>query len=389
MTTAASARRDAIQRRVEGIVGIPATDGNRIEALRNGVEIFPAMLAAIEAAQHTIEFLTFVYWKGEIAERMAEALAERARAGARVRVLLDGIGAQPMRRSLVRTMQDAGCDVRWFRPPQTWKLWQIAHRTHRKILVVHRRLGFTGGVGIAEEWMGDARKPSEWRDTHFRIEGPAVDGLRAAFHDNWMETRREWLQGELEVWPHDTTGSSRLIVVRSTAGVGWTQMAMLLDALIASATQRIRIAAAYFSPDLAWVAEFGRAVERGVQAQVMIPGPHTDKRVSEIAAGPEIETLLRQGVEIHRFQPTMLHAKVILIDGVAACIGSPNLNQRSIAKDDELAVVAFDSDLVEILERHFEEDLERSIPMEPGDHARRGPIRRLLEAVTRPVGDHV
>jgi cardiolipin synthase len=389
VTTPISARRDAIQRRVEGIVGIPATDGNRIAPLRNGVEIFPAMLAAIEAAEHTIEFLTFVYWEGEIAERMAEALAERARAGVRVRVLLDGFGARPIRRVLVRTMQGAGCDVRWFRPIQTWKLWQITHRTHRKILVVDRRLGFTGGVGIAEEWTGDARNPSEWRDTHFRIEGPAVDGLRAAFYDNWMENQREGLQRELEVWPHDTTGPSRLIVVRSSAGIGWTQMAMLLDVLIASATERIRIATAYFAPDDGWLAAFGRAIERGAQVQVMIPGPYNDKRVSEIAGGPEIETLLRLGVEIHRFQPTMLHAKVILIDGVAACIGSPNFNQRSIAKDDELAVVAFDPDLVEVLDRHYQEDLERSIGMELGSYAKRGLLRRCLEAVVRPVRDHV
>jgi cardiolipin synthase len=294
-----------------------------------------------------------------------------------------------MRRSLIRTMRRAGCDVRWFRPPQTWKVWQITHRTHRKILIVDRRLGFTGGVGIAKEWTGDARNPSEWRDTHFQIEGPAVDGLRAAFYDNWMETQREGLQRSLEVWPHDTSGPARLLVVRSTAGVGWTQMAMLLDALIASATWRIRIATAYFSPDDAWVAAFRRAVERGVQVQVLIPGPHNDKRVSEIAGGPEIETLLRCGVEIHRFQPAMLHAKVILIDGVAACIGSPNFNQRSIAKDDELAVVAFDPALVELLDRHYEDDLTHASGMELGDYARRGPLRRLLEAVVRPVRDHV
>ena len=180
-----------VRRTLEGVLGVPATEGNRITVLRNGDEIFPAMLEAITSATVTIDLLTVVYWKGEIGTRFARALSNRARAGVRVRVLLDGWGAHPIDRDLVREMQQCGVRVQWFRPLRRFRPTEVGHRTHRKVLIVDESIGFTGGVGISDLWLGDARNPDEWRDTHFRVEGPAVDGLRAAFLDNWVESDSE------------------------------------------------------------------------------------------------------------------------------------------------------------------------------------------------------
>ena len=176
------------RRALEGVIGVPASEGNRIDVLRNGDEIFPAMLKAIEEAEHTVDFLTFVYWSGSIGTKFADGLSARAKSGVRVRVVLDALGAHPIDKALISEMEDSGVLVRWFRPLHRFRPTQVNHRTHRKVMITDESIGFTGGVGIADVWLGDARHSSEWRDTHFRLEGPAVDGLRSAFLDNWVET---------------------------------------------------------------------------------------------------------------------------------------------------------------------------------------------------------
>lgn len=370
---------------LESVVGVPFTDGNRIEVYRNGVEIFPPMLEAIRAAQSTIEFLTFIYWEGKIAREFAEALAERARAKVRVRVLLDSVGAMPMAREVVETMEAAGVEVRWFRPLAQWRIWKHDNRTHRKVLVVDGRVGFTGGVGIAEEWEGDACTPSEWRDTHFRVEGPAVHGLRGAFWGNWMEVE-QIVAGALEhVQDLSPIGDVAVQAVRSTASIGWSDVALLLDALAALARRRLRIATGYFAPDPDTAARLRRVATRGVAVDVMIPGPHTDKRVSELATANEYAPLVEAGVRIWRYQPTMMHTKLILVDDHLACIGSANFNQRSMRQDDEIVLVVIDRGLSEILNGHFEEDLANCVPLDLDEWKRRGLLRRIREKATRLI----
>lgn len=378
-----------LRTRLEGLLGIPFTNGNAITALRNGCRIFPAMLESIDAARSTVELLTFVYWTGEIAERMADALAKKAREGVEVRLLLDALGARPMRHDLLERMRTAGVDIRWFRPFSTWKVWQANHRTHRKILVVDGRVGFTGGVGIAEEWEGDARDPSEWRDTHFRVEGPAVHGLRGAFFGNWAETGRSAMQQNVFIEPQPQVGDVAVQVVRSTACVGWSDIATLLDGIIALAKRRLRIATAYLAPDEYWLEIFQRAIDRGVEVEILIPGPYNDKRVSELAGAEQIGSLLEMGVRMWRFQPTMLHSKILTLDGVAACVGSANFNQRSIAKDDEVAMFVLDGELTATLDAHFEQDLERSEPTTLEDFRSRGFLRRLRETAAKPLRPNV
>jgi cardiolipin synthase len=375
--------------RLEGVLGLPFTDGNRVTPLRNGDEIFPAMLEAIRAAESTVEMVTFVYWTGEIAETFARTLADRARAGLDVRVVLDSFGAHSMSRALVDGMEEAGVKITWFRPLGNWKLWTAGHRTHRKVLVVDQRIGFAGGVGIAEEWEGNARDPSEWRDTHFRIEGPAVLGLRAAFFSNWAETDRSAIRQVVDSEPLPKIGEAAVQVVRGTASFGWSDIATVLDGLLALAERRIRIQTAYLAPADPWVEAFREATRRGVEVEIMIPGPHTDKRVSELAGADEIGALIDAGVSLLRYQPTMLHTKVVLVDDEIACIGSANFNQRSLLKDDELALVVIDPGLAATLAEHWAEDFAQCERTTAKSFRARGPIRRLRELVARPVRSNV
>ena len=369
------------RRALEGLLGVPATEGNRIDVLRNGCQIFPAMLEAIEEAESTIDFLTFVYWTGEVADRFARALAERAATGVRVRVLLDGVGARLMDRGLIHEMEEAGAHVEWFRKPNALRPWEVNHRTHRKVLICDEDIAFTGGVGIAEEWDGDARDESEWRDTHFRIRGPAVDGLRAAFLHNWVETERQPIFDEHDRFPEQPElGSTCVQVIRGAAEVGWSDVAMLVRALIDLSTERLWLTTAYFAPDHVVSDKLCAAAARGVDVRVLLPGPHADKRFVQLAAEAEYASLLEAGVRIWNYQPTMLHAKVLTVDSVVSSIGSANLNSRSMSLDEELNVVAFDPDLTAILESHFEEDLERSVPIEPDRWEKRGIVQRAKEA---------
>ena len=199
------------RRTLEGVVGIPATEGNRVTVLHNGCEIFPAMLDAIRGAEQTIDFLTFVYWKDEIGTEMADALCHRAKAGVRVRVLLDAWGSRPIENHLIDDMIEAGVQLRWLRPLSRVRLGEVNHRTHRKVLVVDESVAFTGGVGISDLWHGDARNEHEWRDTHFGVEGPAVDGLRAAFLDNWVESDPTIFNVEFDRFPRQLTPGQSVI----------------------------------------------------------------------------------------------------------------------------------------------------------------------------------
>jgi len=289
-------RIDDIRRKLEGVLGVPATEGNQVDVLRNGDEIFPSMLEAISEARHAIDLLTFVYWRGEIGTSFAETLSERARSGVRVRVLLDAWGARPIDRGLIDMMQDAGVRVRWFRPLHRLQPTKMNHRTHRKVVIVDEEIGFTGGVGIADEWRGDARNQDEWRDTHFRVRGPAVDGLRAAFLDNWLETETELYDPAIDRFPQQPKpGEAVIQCVRGASEAGWSDMSTLLLALLQLAEERVRITTAYFVPGEELVERLCVAGNRGVKVEILLPGPHADKRFVQLAGQSVFERLLRHG----------------------------------------------------------------------------------------------
>jgi cardiolipin synthase len=374
------------RRTLEGVIGVPATEGNRIDVLRNGDEIFPAMLEAIEGAENTIDFLTFVYWEGSIGGEFARRLAERAAAGVRVRVLLDSWGANSMDSAWVEMMTEAGVNLHWFRPFHKLRPSTLNHRTHRKVLVVDESTAFTGGVGIADEWCGDARGESEWRDTHFRIRGPAVDGLRSAFLDNWAETDAELFDDRFDRFPSQPEpGRAVVQCVRGASETGWSDVATLFRALLQLARERLRITTAYFVPDEEIIRRICDARDRGVEVQILLPGPHADKRFVQLAGEASFEPLLDAGVEIFTFQPSMLHAKIMTIDGLVSNIGSDNVNSRSTACDEEVNLVTVDRELAGVLDRQFDEDLERSVPLSLERWEQRPLAQRALEKATNPV----
>jgi len=377
--------REPLRRIFEGVMGIPFTDGNRIDVLRNGDEIFPAMLAAVEQAEQRIDFLTYIYWSGDIARRFAQALADRARAGVRVNVLLDSVGAMSMARELIDLMIDAGADVRWFRPLSTWKFWRNDNRTHRKVLVVDGQVGFTGGVGIAAEWQGDARNANEWRDTHFRIQGPAVWGLQGAFFANWTETGRPLPEAFDRIHALERAGPTAIQVVRATSTLGWSDVATLLQLIITTARQRLRIASAYFVPDPVTLRYLCEAARRGVEVSVMLPGQHMDSRLSQLASEDIFRELLDSGVAIHRYQRSMLHTKTITLDGCLTCIGSANFNQRSMCRDEEIALIVLDEQCTAVLDEYYDDDLELCTALQLGRWRKRTGLRRLLEKLIQPL----
>jgi cardiolipin synthase len=383
-------RVEHLRRRLEGLLGIPATEGNELTLLRNGDQIFPAMLEAIRAARETIDFLTFVYWKGDIAQEMAMALAERARAGVTVRVLIDAIGGRLIDNNLIDHMSDCGVRVEWFRKPfsiaQLTSPLKQNHRTHRKVLICDERVGFTGGVGIAEEWCGDARDETEWRDTHVRVVGPAVDGLSASFAQNWAETGHALLEPRRRFPEQERAEGGAIVqVARGSASVGWNDMATVFRVMIESAQDRLRMMTAYFVPDEHFQQLFLDAVERGVEVDIMVPGPHADKRVCQLASESIYSCLVEGGVRIWAFQPSMLHAKVMTVDGVASVIGSANMNRRSMQHDEEVVLSVLDRRVTTRLEADFEADLERCERIEPRRWEDRPLHQKVQERATRVI----
>ncbi len=375
-----------VRRTLEGVIGVPATEGNCIDVLRNGDEIFPSMWEAIDGAEHTIDFLTFVYWEGDVGRECARRLCERARAGARVRVLLDAWGAHSMEKALIDEMAASGVQQRWFRPLRRMWPGSVNHRTHRKVLITDEAVAFTGGVGIADEWQGDARDATQWRDTHFRIEGPAVDGLRAAFLDNWAETDPGLFEDGIDRFPDQPKpGKAVVQCVRGASETGYSDMATLFRTLLQLSERRVRITTPYFVPNGDLGDRLCAAADRGVDVQILLPGPHIDKRFVQVAAEGEYERLLEHGVTIWNFQPTMLHAKVMTVDGILANVGSANVNPRSVTWDEEVNVVAIDEALARLLDEQFDEDLERSVRIEPGRWQRRALWQRAAERAVAPI----
>ncbi|GGI07191.1 phospholipase D-like domain-containing protein [Egicoccus halophilus] len=346
------------RRALEGLLGVPATEGNVVELLRDGVEIFPAMLEAIDTAQRTVDLLTFVYWKGQIAEHFAESLCRRARAGVRCRVILDSLGARHVEKDVIASMEDAGVLLHWFRPLVPGN--DPGHRTHRKVLICDEQVAFTGGVGIADEWDGSSDEGTGWRETQVRLQGPVVDGLRAAFVDDWMDAEHVLFDDADRFPEQPQDGDTTAMVIRGESEHGWSDGALLRRALLDLAQERVRITTAYLAPDPAMIEALTRAVARGVQVQILHPGPQTDKEIARLAAESVYDDLLAGGVELWEFQPTMLHAKVLTVDRQLSVVGSSNLNTRSLSHDEEVDVVLFDAALTAELDRHTDQDLTRA-----------------------------
>jgi len=368
-------------RSMGSLLGPPVVPGNRVTALCNGGEIFPAMLDAIRGAAKTICFETFIYWSGTIGREVAEALSERARAGVKVHVMLDWMGSKQIDESLVQLMTDAGAQVLRYHPLRWYNVGRINNRTHRKLLIVDGRIGFTGGVGIADNWLGQAQDPEHWRDSHYRLEGPAVAHMQAAFMDNWMETRGEVLHGEEYFPPLEAVGSHPAQVFRSSADDGSESVRLMYLISLASAERSVRLANSYFVPDSLAVRTLVDAQRRGARVEIIVPGRHIDQKLVRRASRALWGPLLEAGVAIYEYQPTMYHVKVAIVDEIWTSVGSTNFDNRSFRLNDEANLNVFDPRFAEGQVGMFEEDKKRARRITLEEWRRRPLRERALERV--------
>jgi len=372
---------------LEAYAAAPIIGGNRAEILLNGEQIFPAMLEAIRSAQYTITYAQYFYEDGPVSRDIAEAMAERCRAGVGVNVLLDAFGTLSMPREYAETMSRSGCHVAWFRPLAQYILGRYNNRNHRRILVVDGRVGFTGGSGVSRKWMGNGRVEHHWRDTDVRIQGPAVEYLQAAFVENWLEATGVVLGGEAYFpRPIEPSGDVYAQVVKSSPAAGSFAMYTTFLLAVNSARRSIHITNPYFVIDERMQDALLNARRRNVRVMVLVPGA-IDHNIVRQASRRQFGKLLRAGIEIYEYVPALLHSKTMVIDGVWATIGSTNLDNRSFAANDELNVIVYNRDVAQRLERVFVDDLAQSRRVTLEDWKNRGITAKLLETLALPIRD--
>jgi cardiolipin synthase len=348
------------RRAMSAMLGPALVEGNRARALVNGREIFPEMLQAIRAAQKTITFEMYIFAEGEVGEAFTQAFEERARAGVKIHFLYDAIGSEKIDKNYLERLRAAGVEIASYNPVRWYTLAQMNNRTHRKLMVVDGRVGFTGGAGIEDQWAGDAERPERWRDTHFRLEGPAAAQMQAAFMENWIETTGQVLHGEGYFPRLEPAGDQLAQVVVSSPGGGGESMQLLYLLSIAAAEKSILLANAYFVPDNVEIRTLAAAARRGVKVQVIVPGPIIDNKIVRRASRASWGDLLRAGVEIHEYAPTMFHVKSMVVDDLWVTVGSTNFDTRSFSTNDEANLNVLDATFAAAQRRIFEADLKRS-----------------------------
>lgn len=375
------------------LLGPPLVGGNRVEALLNGEQIFPAMLTAIAGARRSITFESYIYWSGTIGLRFAEALAERARAGVKVHVLLDWIGSEKIDQKYLQLMREAGVQVQLYNQPRWYSVGRLNNRTHRKLLVVDGRVGFTGGVGIADQWLGAGNTPDHWRDTHFRVEGPVVAQFQMAFLDNWIQATGDVPYGD-DYFPPlapagGADGNMQAQMFTSSPGGGSESMQLMYLVALASATRSVRLSMSYFVPDDVAMDTMIAAIRRGVRVQIIMPGPHMDVEVVRHASRASWGRLLEAGAEIYEFQPAMYHCKVMIVDERFVSVGSTNFDNRSFAVNDEANLNVLDAAFARRQVEIFEADLAQSRRISYDEWRSRPWRERLVEQAAALLGSQL
>ena len=347
--------------RVMGVLlGPPVIAGNRYRVLVNGDQIFPAMLDAVRNAQRTIDFETYIYWSGSIGRAFADALTERAKAGVRVHVLLDWLGAAKMDDALIDELKSAGVEVQKYHKPHWTGLGKLNNRTHRKLLIVDGQIGFTGGVGIAEQWTGNAQDPDHWRDTHFRVEGPVVGQMQSVFMDNWIKAAGAVLHG-VEYFPSlSPVGDGLAQVFSSSPSGGSASMELMYLLAITAAKRSIRLSSSYFVPNDMALQALTDAIKRGVKLQIITPGEHIDSETVRQASRGKWGALLEAGAQMFEYQPTMYHVKAMIVDEFMVSTGSTNFDDRSFRLNDEANLNIYDAAFAKEQVAVFETDLAKS-----------------------------
>ena len=369
---------------MEAHTNSPIVDGNRVDILLNGDQIFPAKLAAIRSARTTITYAEYFYADGGPAREIAEALAERCRAGVTAHILLDGFGTLSMPREYLKLLEGAGCHLATFRPLGRWvSVGRHNKRNHRRVLVADGRVAITGGSGVSEKWTGDGRLDGHWRDTDVRIEGPAARNIQSAFFENWREATGELLGGDRYLSNGRPSGQTRAQVIKSSPAGGYDMYTMYLLA-IASARRSVYLTNPYFLPDDRMEEALLAAAARGVRVVALTPGK-IDHNVVRAASRRGFGRLLLGGIEIFEYQAALLHAKTMVVDGVWATVGSTNFDNRSFALNDELNVVLYDRAVVERLAAAFEADLGHARRVTYDAWQDRGLKTKLLERLVVPL----
>lgn len=372
----------------------PILGGNRIDILLNGDETFPAMLRDIKSARQTITFAQYLYEGGAIAYEFANAFAERCRAGVKGHILLDSQGARPIPDAIPRLLRDAGCKVEFFRKveaPQVvliWRLLRYNYRNHRRVLVIDGKVGFTGGYGISQAWTGNGRIREHWRETNVRLEGPVVNHLQAAFVGSWFEATGALLGGPGYFPSLEPRGDISAQIVKSSPVGGSFENYMLFLLSIASAKRSIMITNPYFIPDDKIIDALLAAAARGVKVTVLVPGK-IDVKLTYRASRRNYGQMLRGGIRIFEYQPALMHAKTMIVDGVWATVGSTNMDNRSFALNEELNLAVYDRGLARRLEEIFSEDLKYSKEITYAAWAARPWRERFFEFFAFPLQEQL
>ena len=348
------------ERALGSLLGPGIVGGNAVTELLNGDQIFPPMLAAIQGAKKSITFETYIYWSGDIGKQFADALSERARAGVRVHVLLDWVGSAKMDESYLAEMKAAGVQIEKFHKPHWYNLARLNNRTHRKLLVVDGQVGFTGGVGIAPHWMGNAQDPDHWRDSHYLVRGPVVAQMQATFLDNWLKVTGKVLHGALYFPPIAPAGAQKAQMFSSSPSSGSESMQLMYHLAITAAERSIDLSVAYFVPDELTQKHLMDALARGVRVRFITPGEHTDTDTVKAASRATWGPLLQAGALIYEYQPTMYHCKVMIVDQLLVSVGSTNFDNRSFRLNDEANLNVYDAAFAKRQTEVFEDDLKRS-----------------------------
>lgn len=378
---------------IEAHTSAPITGGNAAELLLNGNGTFPLMLRDIKNAKATITMAQYYVEDGELMKQFAEAFAERCRAGVAVKLLFDDHGAS-INGDTVSIMQDAGCQFERFRRIEApalllwWKLLRYNYRSHRRVLVVDGRIGYTGGYGISDDWNGDGRTADHWRDTNVRVEGPVVKFLQSAFAESWLETTGEALGGDGYFPTLERHGNVPAQIVRSSPLGGSFQNYMLYLLSINSAKKSILITNPYFIPDKNMTDALVSAAKRGVRVAVLAPGK-LDNKLAYTASRSSYGPLLKGGIKIFEYQPALLHAKTMVVDGVWGTVGSSNFDNRSFALNQELNLTVYDSPFAAQLVQVFEEDLKYAKPVTYDEWRHRGIGERMMEIFSFPIKEQL
>ncbi|MES2499938.1 MAG: phospholipase D-like domain-containing protein [Pseudomonadota bacterium] len=343
-------------RSVSALLGPPFISGNSVEAFVNGNQIFPQMLEAMKNAKDTITFETFIYWSGTIGQEFSDTLSERALAGIKVHVLLDWLGSVKMEIEQIDKMREAGVQIQRYHKPHWSHLGRFNNRTHRKLLIIDGQTGFTGGVGIADQWRGNAGNPNEWRDSHFKVTGPVVDQMQAVFMDNWIKAKGQVLHSEHYFPELKATGKLQAQMFSSSPSGGGDSMQLMYLMAITAASKTIELSSAYFVPDQLTIEALLTAVKRGVKIRIITPGKYIDTALVRKASKATWGELLKAKIEIAEYLPTMYHCKIFIVDSLLVSVGSTNFDNRSFRLNDEANLNVLDKKFAQQQINIFNED---------------------------------